>query len=217
MPEAEERHIEISRKVRVYTVQAEGERRLVLIAAHGYRQLGKYFVKHFEPLSALGVQVVVPEGIHRFYIEGYAGRVGASWMTREDRNTDIADYVQYFLQLLNELKVDAETPIVLLGFSQGGATVCRWLEASPRPIQHLILHSSVFPDDFDFQGNTDLLMRTPCTAIFGDEDEFANEQTILQKMTWMKEQGVDPTWMRFEGGHVIHFPSIEAVIKRLVP
>ena len=57
-------------------------------------------------------------------------------MTREDRKSEIADYVEYLDAVLDEVTgaSDVESggelvPLTVLGFSQGAHTVCRWVAA----------------------------------------------------------------------------------------
>ena len=60
----------------------------VLYVLHGYGQLAEFFVRKFRELGDEYL-IVAPEGMHRFYLQGSSGRVGASWMTKEDREQDI--------------------------------------------------------------------------------------------------------------------------------
>mgnify|MGYP005635791035 FL=1 len=71
--------ISVSKTARYYLLEPE-KIKSVLLVVHGYRQLAESFIKKFEPLLNEGVMVIAPEGLHRFYIEGYTGDVGASWM-----------------------------------------------------------------------------------------------------------------------------------------
>ena len=97
---------------------------------HGYRQLARRFLRRFEPVAGDHRRIVAPEGLSRFYADpgrgrhGPASAVGASWMTREDRENEIRDYVAYLDQLWQHLRTDSpgRTRLVVLGFSQGVAT-----------------------------------------------------------------------------------------------
>lgn len=155
--------------------------------------------------------VVAPEGLHRFYVEGYSGKVGASWMTKEARTDDIVDYVEYLNRLHDSLDFP-DVPVNVLGFSQGGPTVCRWLASNQFAANKLILHSTVFPNDFEFDRNRDWLNSISVSSIFGDDDQFASEETIEKKVEWMRENGVDPSLHRFKGGHEIHLESILKIV-----
>ncbi|MEZ4722242.1 MAG: hypothetical protein R2813_10245 [Flavobacteriales bacterium] len=199
-----EHHIEIRKSARYFVLEPEKETVAILYAIHGYRQLGQYFTKQFQALADLGVKVVAPEGLHRFYIEGYSGRVGASWMTKEDRLTDIKDYVGYLNQLHHQLSPSfGNLPIHLLGFSQGGPTACRWLAGSEVDFASLMLYATVFPNDFDFDANQSRMKSIPTTIAFGDSDQFAPEETIAEKMNWLSMKGMNANLIRFRGGHEI--------------
>ena len=67
----------------------------ILIALHGYGQHPAYMMESLKPLldSIENLCIVAPEGLSRFYIKGTDGRVGASWMTRDDRVQDIKDNI----------------------------------------------------------------------------------------------------------------------------
>src|SRR5690349_9000283 len=74
----------------------------VWFVLHGYGQLAQYFIKKFSILQDHNICVIAPEGLSHFYLENFqAGsgrkndRVGATWMTRENRMMDIENYVQY--------------------------------------------------------------------------------------------------------------------------
>lgn len=125
-------------------------------------------------------------------------------MTKEERDTDIEDYVGYLNTLYQSLKDEiGGLPVHLLGFSQGGPTACRWLAASNIDFKSLWLYATVFPNDFDFVINQDRLEQMNLAMAFGDSDQFANEKTISEKMMWLKSKGLEPRMERFVGGHVI--------------
>src|ERR1051325_8249497 len=97
----------------------------VWCVCHGYAQLASYFIKNFEPLNNGDNMIVAPEGLHRFYWQGYSGRVVASWMTKEDRLDDINDYVNFLDEVHNDVMKEfkgKKVKVNVLGFSQGVAT-----------------------------------------------------------------------------------------------
>lgn len=205
--EFKECKLTVEKTARYFLDEPEGEVKVDLLAIHGYRQLGRNFIKRFDSLAEQGVRVIVPEGLHRFYVEGYSGKVGASWMTKEAREDDIEDYVKYLERLAETLGL-GQRPLVLLGFSQGGPTACRWLASTDIPVSQLILHSSVFPNDFDFEGSQEKLGEIPAIAVFGDTDEFAPEDIISKKTDWVRSKGVVLELRRFKGGHEINQPLV---------
>ncbi len=65
----------------------------IWFACHGYAQLAGSFLESIMPAAAPGRVLVAPEGLSRFYPDSGTGRVGASWMTKEGRESEIRDYV----------------------------------------------------------------------------------------------------------------------------
>ena len=99
----EESHIVVRRTARYYTIGAAvASPRALWFACHGYGQLAAYFARPFESLDDGTRVVVVPEALSRFYfgdprqrLQGVDSLVGATWMTREDREREIDDHVGY--------------------------------------------------------------------------------------------------------------------------
>lgn len=143
-----EQHISFEQTRRYYQNDIDGKAH-ILIALHGYGQLAQFFYRKFSFLSD-NWGLIIPEGPHRFYLEGSAGRVGASWMTKEWRNQDIADNNAYLKQLIEEVRTAyPQASLHLLGFSQGGATAARFHQQYPDLCSQLILWASVFPPDIE--------------------------------------------------------------------
>src|SRR3546814_5982443 len=97
----DEHSITVPRTARYYTMgEPQDQPRELWYVCHGYAQLGSRFIRRFAPLDDGTRLIVAPEALSRFYLE-VKGRthaespVGASWMTREDRLSEIDDYVAY--------------------------------------------------------------------------------------------------------------------------
>lgn len=124
--EPQDHTIEIQQQAKFCTL---GELRpntpAIWIVAHGYGQLPQYFIRHFEVLADAGHFIVAPGGLSRFYLNGLSGRVGGSWMTREDRQNDIDNYIKYFSAIYKKNIQGHPAPLKLLGFSQGVSAICR--------------------------------------------------------------------------------------------
>ena len=87
--------IKISKTAKYTTYGNPDKASIIIFALHGYGQLVQFFIRKFQVLDAEQYFVVAPEGLHRFYLKGSSGRVGASWMTKEERQSDIEDYINY--------------------------------------------------------------------------------------------------------------------------
>lgn len=203
-----ERHLTVTRSARYYQAgELSRATRQVWFVCHGYGQLAAYFIRHFHHLTHAdpGTVVIAPEGLSRFYLNGTGGRVGATWMTREDRLTEIDDYVAYLNQLATTLLPLAPAArVTVLGFSQGAATVSRWLaHATFRPVR-LILWAGAFPPDMDFQVAGRLLRGLPVTLVCGDADEFVSPSDIEKQRDFLRGFGLEPEVLRFAGQHTLH-------------
>lgn len=221
---AQLQRIEVPRTARYWVLDPTGgSHKGTLYVLHGYGQLAQYFIRKFQTAADAGWRVIAPEGTHRFYLQGFSGRVGASWMTKEDRITDISDYVRY-LDLLRKEQMESEDPLpqVLLGFSQGVATAFRWLalgEGGPESWQGIIAHSGIIPPDLPNQ--RDLLTQAPpLQLIAGTEDAFIdslNAGFATSETEWSKLGGSLDTSSRhtYPGGHDIDIASTLAALGRI--
>jgi predicted esterase len=179
-----EKHYKAKKTYR-YEIQEQAHEHL-LIALHGYGQLAKFFLRKFQGLQSKG-RVVAPEGPHRFYLQGYSGRVGASWMTKEARELDIQDNLVGLNALLSELqKSYSPKKITLLGFSQGAATAARWYQQNPSAFDQLILWAAVFPPDIDAGS---FPTKKPLHFVLGTQDEYYQGEAAQQLLRHYQSMG----------------------------
>lgn len=220
-----ERHLEVPRTARLYMLDGGDAVRELWVALHGYGQLGAYFARHFAEHAA-GRRWVVPEALSRFYVArgegGAPDRVGATWMTREDRLNEVGDYVRYIDRALDGAGEGLDPDAVglgVLGFSQGAATACRWLAhryadglAVPRRV---VLWGGALPHDFALDGTDgDALRATRLTLVVGDADEFATERVITEQARRLDGAGVAYELVRYAGGHRMDAGTLAAVLAR---
>ncbi|RZK43473.1 MAG: phospholipase [Hymenobacter sp.] len=207
-----EHHFSVPRTARYQQLgELSATTRQLWLVAHGYGQLAEYFIRHFALLLTTdpgGTVVVAPEALSRFYLTGTGGRVGASWMTRADRLAEIADQAAYLDGLLAHLlaRCPAEVRVTVLGFSQGTATVSRWLAGRTdqwRPAQ-LILWAGDFPADIEALLAQQLLPELPVALVSGDQDEYVSQDKLHQQAANLRQHGARVTTHHFAGGHTLH-------------
>jgi predicted esterase len=167
------------------------------ILLHGYGQLASRFLRHFEPLAVPSRLLVAPEGLSRFYLETGTGKVGASWMTREDREHEIEDYLAYLEQVRRTLV--PEVPLTVLGFSQGVATAARWaVSTAPAPTR-LVCWGGLVPEEIP----PERLGGIRVTYVVGSAEAWATPALVEAQAAVFRAAGVSVTVHRFEGGHEI--------------
>ena len=204
-----EHHLTVSRTARYFQAGTlTPATRQLWVVCHGYGQLAEYFLRHFRALAAADptTVVVAPEGLSRFYLSGTGGRVGATWMTKEDRLMEIDDYVAYLNQLTDHLlaAAPADVRVTVLGFSQGAATVSRWLARARFRPARLILWAGAFPPDMEFAVAARLLRLLPVVLVCGDQDQYISPADLDQQQDFLRGLGVEPEVIRFSGRHELN-------------
>ncbi len=208
-----EHHLAVRRSARYYTHGPLDESvSQVWIVCHGFAQLAGRFMRHFVPLDGGSRLIVAPEALNRFYIEQTPGphgpdsKVGATWMTREDRLIEIEDYVAYLDALCDEIfaKIPRErVALTVLGFSQGVATVCRWtVQGRTRP-DHLILWAERLPPEIDLGAGAEELAAVPRLSIVAGLKDLDVQRVLPLEKERLLRLGLRHAWLSFDGGHEI--------------
>ena len=206
-----EHHIPVTRTARYYTLGKEqGRPRQVWFVCHGYGQLAADFVGGFSALDDGDRLIVAPEALNRFYLESperphtASDKIGATWMTREDRLTEIDDYVRYLDALHAHILGSADRPtadVRVLGFSQGAATAARWMAFGSAEVTEVILWGSFPPHDLDLESVRRSLGRQRLTLVVGTRDRYASAAVASEHQARLQAHGVDCRVVTFEGGH----------------
>jgi predicted esterase len=124
-------------------------------------------------------------------------------MTREDRAAEIADQVAFLDALAESLMTRAgphTVHLTALGFSQGVATVCRWLAHSRIRAQRLVCWGGAMPDDV-LAGDLSAFRGCRIDLVAGSRDEFATTERVTAALTALQAAGLTATRVTFEGGH----------------
>lgn len=217
-------HLRVQRTVRYYTLGAStGAPKVIWFVIHGYGQLAGQFIRYFADIAADDVLVVAPEAMNRYYLvtpDKTPARdrpVGATWMTREDRESEIADYVEYLDTLFDEVAGEAVkfgARVNVVGFSQGTATASRWATHGRATLHRLILWSGLIPPDTDLTHGHSALRHTALTLVLGTSDHYVDEKMFAAERARLDAARITHDVVRFEGGHVIDrsvFPRLQAV------
>lgn len=200
----EKRHnITVNKTATYYTLGDVKTANTIWIVLHGYGMLAKYFIKKFNPILSANNAIVAPEGLSKLYLQGFYGRVGAAWMTKEDRENEIIDYINYLNQLYKVILIEnnhTAIKINIVGFSQGGATASRWIADGKVSPNNFILWSSVFPDDMNFKNFGE---NFNTFIIHGNKDEYRTEEQLLKQKDFINKANINYQLIEFEGTHDI--------------
>jgi len=208
----EERHIRVQRTARYHLLGDPVAARALWIVLHGYGQLARFFLNKFEGL-AKDALIVAPEGLSRFYLDDVHQRVGATWMTREDREHDIQDQVYYLDALVDTLQEGhMDRPVHVLGFSQGVATACRWSLLGRTHLAQLVLWAGSLPPEPTAEQLQARWKHLRIDMVLGTQDPFAGESALQANRDRLSAAKLEYRVHRFEGGHVLEPALLTRII-----
>lgn len=206
--------ISVNRTARYCSLGPEiSQAKEIWIGLHGYGQLATFFVRHFAAIDNGRRRIVVPEALSRFYVGRDPVRVGASWMTREEREDEIQDYLAYLNQIYKkEMEgAAADLPLTVFGFSQGGATASRWATMGSAPVSRLIIWGGAIAHDLDLEKYAQKLNAMDLTILVGDEDEFVTPEIIEKEEKRLVEKGIRYSLIPFKGEHRLYADQLRAI------
>jgi len=215
-----EHHLAVPRTARYATLGETGPAlREVWFVLHGFGQLSPYFIRHFGILADGTRLIVAPEALNRFYLDptswkgAGAARVGATWMTREEREAEMQDYVGYLDLLYDRVFAEldrAAIRVTVLGFSQGVATGARWLCRGRARADAFVAWAGPFPPELDADAVRPL-RGLRLVRVLGESDEMALPDHVAAEDGRMRALGLDTTLIRFPGGHALHRETLLAI------
>lgn len=215
-----EHHLIVQRTARYYVLGELSEQTTDLwFVLHGYGQLAQYFIRRFDVVQNQKTVVVAPEGLSRLYLNGEYSKIGASWITREDRDYEIQDYVAYLNKLYDTVMAarpaESAQPlrITLFGFSQGAATVCRWLNNGHIHADRLILWAGFFPKGIADVIDPAKLADVETIYVYGRQDEYIEQlPDVAGYISGMQTELPTLRIVPFEGKHVVEREVLTGVI-----
>lgn len=202
----EKLNLEVKKTARIHTIGTLGKHiKKVWIVFHGYGMQSTYFIRKFEGLDDGATLVLAPEGLSRFYLSGTYGRVGASWMTKEDREDDIEDNMNYIDQIYDHVLEEAgeEVELTILGFSQGSPTACRWLVHRKPENARLMVWGSDVPKDVLTKENRNYLNRLNTRMFIGDNDPYISADRLEQFREVLNEFELNYELIVYNGEHKV--------------
>ena len=199
----------------------DGELTEVWFVCHGHGQLAARFLNRFVPLERADRLIVAPEALSRYYLTAptvsahfHGSAVGATWMTSEDREAEIDDYIRYLDLLYDQIftTVDrARVRLWALGFSQGVATVARWVARRKVQPDRVVLWSGSLPPELDREGGAALAARAPLVVVSGRGDEYATEERVAAQRNALRQLDIAYEMVWWDGGHEIDATTLVAI------
>lgn len=202
------RKIVVNKKARYYQIgDANKDVSTLWVVLHGYAMLSEFFIKKFKKLDDGNTLIIAPEGLNRFYIGESFQRVGASWMTKEERESDIEENINYLNALIENVFKEIghkNVQLNVLGFSQGGATACRWVFNSKIKVDNLILWAGDIPKDTLTQENKAKWKTIKTHLVMGKKDHLIPEEMKAMFVNLVSQYELDYKLTEYDGDHRIY-------------
>jgi predicted esterase len=215
-----------ARTARYAMVGAEpANARRIWIALHGYGMLAARFLRAFDGIVPADTCVVAPEALSRFYIEmprpdgGHLQKVGATWLTRESRDSEIAD-AHAWLDLVHDEVVGESTAgqgrapqVAVLAFSQGVATAMRWIAHGRVAPAQFVAWAGGVAQDVDRAAFQARMHAVEMLLVTGDADPFATPTNRSGIMAALAGMDVPHRAVSFAGAHHLDTPLLGTLLR----
>jgi predicted esterase len=219
-----ENHINLSFKAPYYTLnEFNSKTKNIWIVCHGYGQLAEHFIKRFDVLDDQDNFILALQGLSRFYTDNNFGRVGASWMTKEDRLTDLENQRTYIDGVLNEVFGQHELTdykINFLGFSQGASMIGRIAAYLKVPFDNLVIWAGGFPTELTKEDFSFVKSNANLKVVLGKQDQYFKEAEYLTEINRMESIiGLKSELVLFEGTHELRrevLKSLELTVSQVL-
>jgi predicted esterase len=185
---------------------------------HGYGQLAKDFINNFEEIINPETLIIAPEALNKFYVRGFYGKIGSTWMTKEDRENEIADYIKMISKIYNDLSVKvnlSEVDFNVLGFSQGTHTAVRWLSKTKTVANNLILWGGAFPHDYNYIAESEYWSTVKAKIVIGTKDKFISKTKLNEEIEFINTQKLFAELIKYKGSHEIDKSVLKKIISSL--
>ena len=172
----------------------------MLVGFHGYGEDAETQLERLRAIPGSASWVIVSiQALHRFY-ERRTNRVVASWMTRQDRESAIADNIAYVQNCVDA--VSAEWPIIrrimFAGFSQGVAMAFRAATNEVDSDAGVIAVGGDIPPEL---APDELRRLSGALILRGASDEWYKEEQFAADEQRLRESSVNLRAVKFPGGH----------------
>ncbi|MCL6220016.1 alpha/beta hydrolase [Zunongwangia pacifica] len=181
----------------------------VWLVCHGIGYLSRYFIRHFNHLDASENYIIAPQAQSKYYLKDDYRHVGASWLTKENTESEIDNVLSYLDEVYAEENL-AEVPnLIILGYSQGVSVATRFLARRKINCDQLILHSGKVPAEITAE-DLEFLKDTKVTYLYGTEDEYLKKGIIEVEEERLKSLFPhNLEILTYHGGHEFNTEIIE--------
>lgn len=184
---------------------------------HGQAMRAAQILEMARTLDSGSRLLVAPEALNRHYVGPAVAKdapIGATWMTRAEREADIHDNIAYLESVHAHLRRQfggITPPVTVLGFSQGGAAAVRWAAHGGIRPARLIIWESSLPPEVDYAALAARQSGMHLTYVCGTRDKFITPKVLEAQHARLKQANVPFDEVSFDGGHRLDDETLRAV------
>ncbi|MFK7749408.1 MAG: alpha/beta hydrolase [Kordia sp.] len=187
----------------------------VWFVCHGIGFLSRYFIKYFDQLNAEENYIIAPQAASKYYLKNEYKHVGASWLTRENTQTEITNVMANLNAIYHAEKIPDHVNFYVLGFSQGVSVALRWVSRYKIPCDRLYIYAGSIPTELTSEGFAYINPnKTKIYNIVGLQDEYFTEARMQQEHEKMELLfGNNYIFKTYEGTHKVSRNVVEMLLK----
>lgn len=215
----ETKYILVSKTARYVTYgELTKETKYVWLVLHGTHMVCEQMISKFKEFDPITHFIIAPEGLSRFYANGYSGEVVSTWMTSRDRLFEIEDFSNYLSELYHSFPSHLlqKSKKIILGFSQGGTTAFRWLHAKKISIDYFIGYACWIPEDIDLQSSASDFKAINTIYTYGENDEFINEDRMKSIQNIIDKNNLKIEMESFAGSHRVDQNQLKYLFEKYI-
>ncbi|SEK56181.1 Predicted esterase [Aquimarina amphilecti] len=184
----------------------------VWLVFHGIGYLSRYFIRLFQSLDPVNNYIIAPQAPSKYYKNNDYKRVGSSWLTKENTQTETKNVLNYIDAIMESEKFPSSINFVVLGYSQGVSIASRWIASRKIQPNAFVMISGGFPKELKKEDFTFLTKTTKITHILGENDPYFEIDKVEAEKIRVK--GIVPQieFRSHPGGHELDIESLKNIV-----
>jgi len=188
------------------------ETKTVWLVFHGIGYLSRYFIRLFQSLEAKENYIIAPQAPSKYYKNNDYKRVGSSWLTKENTQTETKNVLNYVDSVVKAENLPSTVKFVVLGYSQGVSIASRWIATRNIRPNAFVMISGGFPKELSKDDFTFLTETTKVTHILGEKDPYFEIDKVNAEKLRVKEILPQIEFNTHPGGHELNIDTLKNIV-----
>ncbi len=188
------------------------ETKTVWLVFHGIGYLSRYFIRLFQNLDPKENYIIAPQAPSKYYKNNDYKKVGSSWLTKENTQTETKNVLNYIDSVIEAEKLPSTTKFIILGYSQGVSIASRWIASRQIRPDGFVMVSGGFPKELEKEDFTFLTKKTKVTHILGEKDPYFEIAKVEAEKIRVKDILPLIEFKSHSGGHELNIETLKNIV-----